>query len=466
MLLDAPLADAYGYFGAKQAAWSADGRRLLITDTFLPLHDGEPEQQNDQTHPCLVAVLDAFSKTTDCVVSKVPGQYSTASYGPFHLAKVLWGGNDQGVSVVFRNTRDSKIEQYVMEENRWNLTNQLSTGPAVMFDKLAVEDPVISIKQSFDDDPPTLWATDTYHGRGIQIWDPNPQLSNMSFGKASLFRWTDSAEAHWTGGLVLPVGYLRGKRYPLVIQTHGLWDKMFMTDGVFPTAMAARPLASVGFVVLQIGIVDADQHTGTPREASDAVLGIEAAMDQLTSDGLIDPKRVGITGFSRTSWHVENALVRDPQRFAAAILADGIDEGYMQYLLFSDGKDTFRREFERINGGPPFAQALSTWMQSSASFHLDQVRTPIRIEAHGPESLLGEWQIYASLRLQQKPVDLLYFHGEQHILQNPSDRMVSQQGAVDWFRFWLQGYEDSDTAKHAQYRRWEHLREMKMPELK
>lgn len=455
MLLDAPLADAYGYFGARQAVWSANGRRLLVTDTFLPLFVSASGQQKDRTHPCLVAVLDTLSRATDCVVSEVPEQYATTSYGPFHLAKVSWESNDQDASAVYRNTHDNKVERYVREGERWNPAAPTSTDAIGMPDKSAVGNPVISIKQSFDDGPPTLWAKDVSHARGVKLWDPNPQFSNMSFGKASLWRWTDSAGAHWIGGLVLPVGYVSGNRYPLVIQTHGLWDKLFMTDGVFPTAMAARPLASAGFVVLQIGIVDADQHTGTPREASDAVLGIEAAIDQLTSDGLIDPKRVGITGFSRTCWHVENALVHDPERFAAAILADGIDEGYMQYLLFSDGKDTLRREFERINGGPPFAQNLSTWMQSSATFHLDQVNTPIRLEAHGPESLLGEWQIYSSLRLQQKPVDFLYFHGEQHILQNPLDRMVSQQGAVDWFRFWLQGYEDSDPSKALQYKRWD-----------
>ena len=43
----------------------------------------------------------------------------------------------------------------------------------------------------------------------------------------------------------------------------------------------------------------------------------------------------------------------------------------------------------------------------------------------------------------------------------PADLMESQQGDVDWFRFWLQAYEDPDPAKSGQYRRWEHLRELR-----
>ncbi len=31
---------------------------------------------------------------------------------------------------------------------------------------------------------------------------------------------------------------------------------------------------------------------------------------------------------------------------------------------------------------------------------------------------------------------------------------------VDWFRFWLQGYEDPDPAKAEQYKRWRELRKL------
>jgi len=34
------------------------------------------------------------------------------------------------------------------------------------------------------------------------------------------------------------------------------------------------------------------------------------------------------------------------------------------------------------------------------------------------------------------------------------DRLTSQGGAVDWFRFWLKGEEDPDPGKASQYARW------------
>jgi len=70
------------------------------------------------------------------------------------------------------------------------------------------------------------------------------------------------------------------------------------------------------------------------------------------------------------------------------------------------------------------------------------------------------WEPYAGLRYLQKPVDLLMLNTDEHLLTNPAIRMASQGGAVDWFRFWLQDYEDTDPVKVEQYKRWRELRKM------
>jgi hypothetical protein len=49
---------------------------------------------------------------------------------------------------------------------------------------------------------------------------------------------------------------------------------------------------------------------------------------------------------------------------------------------------------------------------------------------------------------------------DEHVLTNPAVRMASQGGSVDWFRFWLQNYEDPDPAKAEQYARWRGLRKL------
>ena len=253
---------------------------------------------------------------------------------------------------------------------------------------------------------------------------------------------------------MLPHGYKQGVRYPLVIQTHGVVPNEFLVDGVWSTAMAARPLAAAGFIVLQAP--DNREQSGTLEEARIHVNGYKAAIDQLTASGMIDPKRVGIVGFSRSCWYVEESLLELPDRYAAAVMADGVDQSYFQYMLYAPENAIMEAEGE--NGGKPVGIALQAWIRSAPGFRLSGLEAPLRLQAISPEGLIDEWEIYASLRVQNKPVDMIYLPLGQHVLQNPAELMASEQGDVDWFRFWLKGEEDYDPAKRAQYERWEELR--------
>jgi dipeptidyl aminopeptidase/acylaminoacyl peptidase len=273
---------------------------------------------------------------------------------------------------------------------------------------------------------------------------------------------TDGHEVE--GGVYLPVDFVSGRRYPLVIQTHGFNSDRFWIDGPWSTAFAAQPLAGKGFVVLQVGsskdAAQSDSYIQSPKEGPRMMAEFEGAIDYLDHRGLIDRDRVAIIGFSRTVYHVAYTLTHSKYHFAAATLADGIDGGYFQYLAFpnSPGDNAF------VNGGPPLGEKLVQWLHNSPGFNLDKVRTPMRLEAHGPGSLLGAWEWFAGLSLQLKPVDLIYLPQAPHLLVRPSERLVSQQGNVDWFTFWLKGEEDPDPIKAAMYSRWRELRNLRQEE--
>jgi len=69
--------------------------------------------------------------------------------------------------------------------------------------------------------------------------------------------------------------------------------------------------------------------------------------------------------------------------------------------------------------------------------------------------------LYGALRLQNKPVDLLYFRNGEHHLVKPTERLVSLEMNADWYDFWLRDHEDPDPAKSDQYQRWRDLRRLK-----
>jgi len=459
--IEAPLDFPLAYTHENEAVWAPDGTHILLTNTFLPL-DGVGENEHvRRLRPCAVAEVTLSSQKVSCVVfvsdllvegisDVVPKSLSfrsTANQVRF-LARLAKGGVEE--------------KRYAFADDAWRAASPDDPEPQELHPAskgAAIEAKLeITVRQSLND-PPALWVTDKRTGQSKELWNPNPQFGHVQFGPASVYHWRDKNNNEWKGGLVTPVGYVPGQRYPLVIQVYGFDDSAFLTDGSFPTAFAARELASAGIVALQIQ--RRMPHAFDFAGANDELVGIESVIDQLENEGLVDPHRVGLVGFSASCWYVEYALINAPQRFAAATVADGIDMSYMQYRLWGVSSSNLEQESEKLIGAKPSGVGLKQWINLAPGFQLDRVMTPLRIETITPISILGEWEIYSSLKQQKKPVDLIYFPDGQHIHQKPLERLASQQGDVDWFRFWLQGYDRPDPEDPDQYKRWEHLRELR-----
>jgi hypothetical protein len=244
-----------------------------------------------------------------------------------------------------------------------------------------------------------------------------------------------------------------------VIQTHGFPQHEFRADGVFPTAFAARELAAAGILVLQSMECPIEV---TPEEGPCNVEGYEAAVGRLIADGFADANRVGIIGFSRTCYHVLEALTHGNVPFRAASITDGVDEGYLQYIVNLDSHgNMIAHEADAMIGARPFGHGLQQWLLRSPEFGMDKVTAALQVVALGRSGVLSMWEPYAALRYLGKPVELTVIDDDEHVLRNPAARLTSQGGTVDWFRFWLQDYEDPDPTKVALYQRWRELRRLR-----
>jgi len=268
------------------------------------------------------------------------------------------------------------------------------------------------------------------------------------------------------GGLVKPPGYRHGDRYPIVIQTYGFDPNVFLVDGNHgqTTAYAARPLASRGLLVLQLATTDSDSAripAGQPSAENDRfVYALEGAIDELNRRGLIDPARIGLIGFSREGMHVEYFLAFSKYRIAAATISDSVSATPFCYCeMFGQpfpGMAT--TESNDVIGAALLGKGVSRWIDRSAIFHLDQITAPIRFEHIGTSFVPCHWDMYALLSRYGRPTEMIHIPGDEHILRTPMARVVSQEGNVDWFDFWLKDHEDPSDLKRDQYERWNRLR--------
>lgn len=444
-LAGAPTGDSAGYWGTDGSAWSSDGQFIVLGDTFLRASRGTDIREN---RPC-VAIADSTTGNVSCLQEYDPDTSKTGtrlidgvSFPPGSSSRVV-------VHFVIPPILTPGVAVYVHgTDGRW----AAATGP--VGDSQNDQSLDISVKQDMNHSP-LLVAKAKHSEAEVVILDPNPQLRSINLAPVTKLNWKDNARRDWIGGLYMPPAYKSGKRYPLVIQTHGFDENTFAPSGAFTTAFAAQELAATGIVVLQ---VQDCPIRATPAEGPCQVDGYESAIHLLVEDGLVDPNAVGIIGFSRTCFYVLQALTTSPVRFAAASITDGVNLGYLQHLLEVD--DGVTHGSIAMIGAPPVGEGLQQWLEHSPEFNLDKVTAPLLVEAPKGSELLFNWEPYAVLRYLNKPVNLIVLNSEQHVLTNPSVREASQGANIDWFRFWLQGYEDPDPSKRDQYERWKHLKEL------
>lgn len=433
LLLDAPAS-----FSSSDVMWSPDSQSVLLCGVYLPLDVTDPTELNKR-------------RSTKYAIEIELPEKKLVPIAPGDLRPVHWTAKSNVVQFhapAVGETQQAPDVYYQKIGKEWKQVQHSSGDPVNPL-------PDIRVEQDLNV-PPQIVAVDVQTQRREVILNLNPQFSELELGQVKPVEWKDSAGDVVSGGLYLPPNYVPGRRYPLVIQTHGFDPHGFWIDGPWSTAFSAQPLASRGIAVLQINdsfgaLID------TPNETEHVMSAYEGAIDLLDSEGIIDRGKVGIIGFSRTCLYVKYALTHSQQHFAAAVASDGFDGGYFEYIA---AFPLAKSEMESVVGAAPFAAGLETWLRKAPGFLLDRVRTPIQLQANAPASLFEQWEWFSGLQRLSKPVDLFYLPAGAHILVRPRDRMLSEEQTVDWFCFWLKGEEDRNPAKAGQYARWRVLRKL------
>ena len=442
VLNNAP-ADALGGF-----AWSADGKSVVVSDSYLTLDTGDiSERESRKTTRWVVEVDAKRNQPTKIVQVKEGNDYELLNWDLTTNTVFLRLRTDTVVAHSSANQATNELLAYRKSQDQWERVD-----PAVASSKSRRR---FDVREEQDlNTPPHLVVVDHKTGGKSLFLDLNPQFRSLRFGHVEEITWrgTDGTQAR--AGLYLPPDFVVGQKYPLVIQTHGWSSDQFSIDGLSTAGYAAQVLAGKEFVVAQVGLAeDLDSTFEGPRNMA----MFEGLIDALDSRRLVDRNRVGLLGWSRTGYHVRYTLAFCNYPVTAAVVVDGMDGGYWQYLA----EGAFAgNTFEAQNGAAPFGRGLHAWLDHAPSFNLDRVHTPVRLLGFGPYWFDYSWEWFVGLKRLGKPVEMIWIPDALHAPVKPAERMTAQQGDVDWFCFWLKGEEDPDPAKAEQYARWRELRKL------
>jgi dipeptidyl aminopeptidase/acylaminoacyl peptidase len=157
-----------------------------------------------------------------------------------------------------------------------------------------------------------------------------------------------------------------------------------------------------------------------------------AAVDALVAEGIADPERLAVTGYSyggyMTSW-----VVGHTDRFKAAVIGAPVTN-----LESFHGASDIGMWFGPFEMGGPLIEAREVFRRLSPISSVDQVATPCLV-LHGeaddrcPIGQGEEW--FIALRAQGKPAEMVRYPGGSHAFRGagrPSHRLDYTLRLIDW----------------------------------
>jgi len=175
------------------------------------------------------------------------------------------------------------------------------------------------------------------------------------------------------------------------------------------------------------------------------------ALDLVANRVLIDEKRVGIGGLSQGSGNPLYMLVKE-DRIAAVSVAGGYMGPSLYYSTTSRGQPRSEEWYPA-----PIGDGLKWWNPIDVAQHVDKIKAPILFNIPDQE-IAANTTLLRHLEDARKPFDAYVYPNEYHEKWQSAHRQAIYRRNLDWFRFWLQDYEDPDPAKAEQYQRWRELR--------
>lgn len=275
------------------------------------------------------------------------------------------------------------------------------------------------------------------------------------------------------GYVVLPRGHRVGDRHPALVVTHGSdADDRFAEPGNqwnYPVQLFAER----GYVVLLLNdpsprqsdeLMDAyrawmrgkgppDPDTVRQRIWLNGVHSIEDAVKDLSAEGLIDPDRLGIAGYSRGSQMV-NVAITNSRLFRAASSGDG---GFLE----PSGYAGARASYDPVYGGSPLGDNIDRYRRFAPSLNASKICAAVlqQVASASPSQI----EFFEALRDADVPTQLSYYPGaspasdETHLFHIPSNRLEAMRENLAWFDYWLLGVRDPDAPFPDRVAIWDRL---------
>jgi dipeptidyl aminopeptidase/acylaminoacyl peptidase len=262
---------------------------------------------------------------------------------------------------------------------------------------------------------------------------------DVTLRPAERLRFTSQDGTAVEGWLMMPAGNSGGARVPLILAIHGGPHGAYGTEFSF----YFQWMAANGFAVLYTNPRGSTEYGETFLWGTWGGWGgldyedVMAGVDHVLARYPIDPKRLGVTGYSYGGF-LTNWVITQTPRFAAAIVGAGISNWISDYGT----ADIPRTKESEFYGTPWEARGAETLLKWSPVMKAASVVTPT-LFVHGESDLRvpieqGE-QMYTALKKRKVPAMFIRYPDSYHGGWSPWNTVHRYHYEMAWWKKYLQG---------------------------
>jgi dipeptidyl aminopeptidase/acylaminoacyl peptidase len=274
-------------------------------------------------------------------------------------------------------------------------------------------------------------------------YDPNPHTAAWKLPTVKHIYWTAADGSKVGGVLELPYGYDGKAKLPLVVAIHGGPTTSTKAALEYDPHNGRLYFAAHGYAVLlpnyrgSTGYGDKFVTDLIGRENDLDVSDIVRGVQHLIKEGIADPDRVGVMGWSNGGYLTNCLITRTdlPFKLRAASSGAGIVDATVEWG--TNDEPAYVKVFKK---GHPW-ETPDIYRKASPAYALGNVTAPTLIHVGGNDERCPPGHsrmLYRALREYVKvPTELVVYPGEPHGLTKMSHRRAKMEWDLAWFDKYL-----------------------------
>jgi dipeptidyl aminopeptidase/acylaminoacyl peptidase len=272
----------------------------------------------------------------------------------------------------------------------------------------------------------------------------NPWLKDIKMPKQQTLTYKARDGVELQGILVYPTDHKKRKRYPLIMMVHGGPESHISDDWNDRYSYPIKHAAANGFAVFlpnyrgSTGRGVEFSKMGQADYAGAEFNDLVDAITHLSEMGLVDKKRVGITGGSYGGYASAWGATALSEHFAASVMFVGISNQLSKF-----GTTDIPKEMHNVHARNYPWDKWQWMLERSPIYHTDKAKTPILImhgendtRVHPSQSM----ELYRYIKTRTKtPARLVFYPGEGHGNRKAAAQLDYSMRLMRWMEFYLKG---------------------------